>query len=158
MSTSVLAPLNARSAINSPACIPFISVSVSVHADRQRLFQLLTVAEYMEAWLCFPRARRDDQIAITSDSDSFRIDHFRSRRMDFTITGQYRTCRRGKLQFTWRKDTPESSSTSAVQIRLYGDFERTKVCLTHSALNLHAERAWHEELWQASLRRLTALC
>ena len=158
MSTSVLAPLNARSIIDSQTCVPFISLAVRVHADRQRLFQLLTVAEYMEAWMCFPRAGSEDQVAITNDSDSFRIDHFQSRRMDFTITGHYRTCRRGKLQFTWRKDTPESSSTSAVQIRLYGDFDRTKVCLTHSALNLHTERAWHEELWHNSLRRLSALC
>ncbi len=158
MSISVLAPLNARPTGYPPISVPFISVTVSVHADRQRLFQLLTVAEYMEAWLCFPGAGSEDQVAVITNSNSFRIDHFQARRMDFTITGQYRTCRRGKLQFTWRKDTPEESSTSAVQIRLYGDFDRTKVCLTHSALNLHSERAWHEELWQNSLRRLSALC
>ena len=130
MSLAVLAPLKSRPAV-PPVVVPpakvggYVAVTVSVRADRQRLFQLLTVAEYMEAWLTAPGAERDGRLSITSDLESFRIDHFHARGIDFSITGLYRARRRSKLQFTWRKDTEAGSSTSLVLVRMYGDFERT---------------------------------
>jgi uncharacterized protein YndB with AHSA1/START domain len=157
VSAGVLAAFEPRSASSFASDVSDVAVSVSVRSDRQRLFQILTVAEYMEAWLTVPEVRPESRLSVTRADDSFRIDHFRSRQIDFTISGMYRTCRRGKLQFTWRKDTPFSSSTSDVSIRLQGDFEKTIVALRHSHLWSNDDRAWHQDFWERSLQRLCTL-
>jgi len=157
MSAGVLTSFESRSVASLPVKVPDVTVSVSVRTDRQRLYQIFTVAEYMEAWLAIPETRPDNRLCVMRDSDGFRIDHFRSRQIDFTITGSYRTCRRGKLQFTWRKDTPFSSSMSDVLIRLQGDFERTKIVVRHSGLRSNDDRAWHHNFWENSMRRLCTL-
>jgi uncharacterized protein YndB with AHSA1/START domain len=157
MSAGVLTSFGSRSVASLPVEVPDVTVSVSVRTDRQRLFQILTVAEYMEAWLAIPDTRPDNRLCVTRDEDGFRIDHFRSRQIDFTISGLYRTCRRGKLHFTWRKDTPFSSSMSDVLIRLQGDFERTKVSVRHAGLRSNDDRTWHHDFWENSMRRLCTL-
>lgn len=157
MSAGVLTSFGSRPAAPLPGEMTDVSVSVSVRTDRQRLFQILTVAEYMEAWLAVPDLRPENRLSVTRDLEGFRIDHFRSRQIEFTITGSYRICRRSKLQFTWRKDTPFGSSTSEVLIRLHGDFERTTVALRHAHLQSTNDRAWHHEFWEQSLRRLSTL-
>jgi len=157
MSAGVLAPFDARSI--SPVVSPFpaINLAVSVRAERRRLFQVLTVAEYMEAWLSIPGLSPGSRITVTSTPEHFRIDHFRSRELDFTITGLYRTCRRSKLHFTWRKDSRHGSCSSAVAICLRGDFGRTILALTHAPFGSIADRAWHRDLWEASLEKLCSL-
>jgi hypothetical protein len=157
MSAGVLAPIKTQPTGPVPKLGRGIDVSVSVRADRQRLLQVLTVAEYMEAWLSIPGLSSDSHLAITSTSDHFRIDHFRSRRLDFMITGLYRTWRRSKLQFTWRKESETGSSTSYVLLRLCGDFGRTNLALTHTGLGSNADHIWHQVFWERSLGRLRSL-
>ena len=156
MSAGVLTSFESRAAGPLPVEVADVSVSVSVHTDRQRLFQIFTVAEYMEAWLAIPGAHPESRLNVTRDPGGFRIDRFHSRQIDFTITASYRVCRRSKLQFTWRKDTRFGSSTSEVLIRLHGDFDRTTVALRHTRLS-NIDRAWHREFWEQSLRRLSTL-
>jgi uncharacterized protein YndB with AHSA1/START domain len=156
MSAGVLAPVEARPVPTLPHLLPSVQVSVSVATDRQRLFQMLTVAEYMEAWLAVPDLSTDSHVTVTSAPDCFRIDHFRSRQADFSITAQYRMCRRGKIQFSWRKDCGHGSASSLVLIRLCGDFGRTTVVLRHTLLS-SSEQAWHQDLWENSLRKLQLL-
>jgi uncharacterized protein YndB with AHSA1/START domain len=155
MSAGVSASLDSLQSLSSS--IPDVSVSVSVRAERQRLFQMFTIAEYLEAWLVIPESRAESRLSVTSASDWFRIDHFRSQQLDCSITGLYRTCRRGKLDLTWRKDTPHVCSTSEVSVRLCGDFARTTVSLRHANLFSNHERNWHRDFWERSLHRLCSL-
>ena len=155
MSAGVFASVDSLQSL-SPS-IPDVSFSVSVRAERQRLFQMFTIAEYLEAWLVISESRAESRLSVTSASDWFRIDHFRSQQLDCSITGLYRSCRRGKLDLTWRKDTPHVCSTSEVLVRLCGDFARTTVVLRHTNLFSNHERNWHRDFWERSLHRLCSL-
>jgi uncharacterized protein YndB with AHSA1/START domain len=132
-------------------------MTVSVNADRHRIFQVLTVAEYMETWLTLPGQSLDSHLAVHCDESSFRIDCRKQQQVDFSITGWIRTYRRSKLAFTWTKPGLTESGNSLVLIRLHGDFERTTLCLTHSGLGSGVERSWHYEMWKRSLDKLSSL-
>lgn len=157
MSAGVFASIEAQPTRLTPPPLPCVTTSVSVPADRQRLFQVLTVGEYMEAWLSLPEVSPESHLEVTSTPDRFRINHIRSRQVVLSITGAYHTCRRGKLQFSWHKETRHGAWTSLVQIRLHGDFGRTNVALTHTRLSSRSDYAWHQDLWEKSLRRLCSL-
>ncbi len=157
MCAGVFAVLDTQPAGPTQYAFPSITTSVSVQADRQRLFQTLTVAEYMETWLSIPGSSPDSHLAVASSPDRFRIDHFRSRQVDFSITGIYRTCRRSKLQFTWDKETRFAKSKSLVLIRLQGNFRKTIVSVTHTQLSSDVDHIWHQDLWERSLLRLRSL-
>ncbi|HEX4286238.1 MAG TPA: SRPBCC domain-containing protein [Terracidiphilus sp.] len=157
MSAGILASFQSQTIPPLSTLSSCIDVSVSVRAERQRLYQMLTVAEYMEAWLAIPGLKSDSSLTVTSTPDSFRIDHFRSRALEFTIAGRYRACRRSKLQLVWQKQNTHDISTSHVLIRLRGDFERTVVSVTHRWLPSKAEEHWHRDFWERSLDRLQLL-
>jgi|SRR5579863_5123703 len=157
MSAGVLASVETRAAGQPHHAPGTLTAAVSVDADRPRLFQVLTVAEYMEAWLSIPGFAADSHLAVTTAPDRFRIEHFRSRQVELSITAVYRTCRRGKLQFAWHKETRHSSWSSFVHIRLEGDFGKTIVSVAHSRLRSGADFAWHQSLWERSLHRLRSL-
>jgi uncharacterized protein YndB with AHSA1/START domain len=157
MAAGIVVPFEPQSS-HHPQPMPMpLKSSVSVGADRQRVFRVLTVAEYMEAWLAIPDFAADSHLAVSASADRFRIDHFRSRQVDFSITALYRTCRRGKLQLAWHKETRQGSWGSLVLIRLAGDFERTTVSVTHTHLCPGADYLWHKALWEKSLHRLRSL-
>ena len=130
-----------------------VAVSTIVNADRARIFQALTVAEYMEAWLCFPGSA-ETSASVSRDGSGYRIER---RGSEACICGAWLTMRRGRLLFTWQCGGRETSPESLVLIRLYGEFARTRVCLHHVGLDSAKERAWHLELWTASLNKLSAL-
>lgn len=157
MSAGVLIPVEMLPGMQRTDLCPDVTTSVSVRGDRQRLFQILTVDEYMEAWLTIPGSHTDSRLTVNTSPEQFRIDHFRSQQVDFRVTGTYRTCRRGKLEFTWRKESNHGSRISMVLIRLHGEFDRTKVTLTHTCLGSQADHLWHRDLWEASLLRLRTL-
>jgi uncharacterized protein YndB with AHSA1/START domain len=157
MSAGVFADPDTQPAGSIQYAFPSITTSVSIQANRQRLLQTLTVAEYMETWLSIPGTSPDSHLAVASSPDRFRIDHFRSQQVDFSITGIYRTCRRSKLQFTWDKETKYAKSKSLVLIRLQGDFGKTIVSLMHTQLSSDADHIWHRNLWERSLLRLRSL-
>jgi hypothetical protein len=157
MSAGVFAAFETSPVGPAQTLLPDIDVSVSVRAERRRLVQVLTVAEYLETWLSFPGPASDSRIVITNGPESFRIDHFRARELDFTITALYRMCRRSRLQLAWRKDAADGSSYSEVILTLRGDFERTTVALRHTRLRSFADFAWHQDFWEQSLKKLSSL-
>jgi uncharacterized protein YndB with AHSA1/START domain len=132
-----------------------LTVTMKLNADRLRLFQALTLPEYMEAWIAPPGAARHPRVSAAADW--FRIDLFEDEGQDTCITGSYVMRRRGKLHFTWRKGRSLDAPVSMVAIRLNGDFERTELTLIHSGLTSFAECDWHREFWQESIRRLSGL-
>ena len=131
-----------------------ISLCRSVNADRQRLFQALTVCEYIEAWFSPPDALAGTtSVFITPGAFSISYRELRGTWCRFYCS--YTALRRSKIQFTWSDGQPERDASS-VRIRLQGDFERTTVLLNHAGLR-PSEYFWHRSLWEQSLERLSKL-
>jgi uncharacterized protein YndB with AHSA1/START domain len=134
-----------------------IAMTVSVNAERHRLFQALTLPEYIEAWMRVPGIRGDQQITVTCAQESYRVLCRGSDASEVCITGVYRVSRRSKMIFTWKKGTAPNASPSLVTIRLLGDFARTTVRLSHCGLASKAEYLWHQAFWGNSMGRLRSL-
>lgn len=134
-----------------------IALMVSVNAERHRLYQALTMAEYMEAWVRLPGAYGDQEVSATCAAESYRIVGRSCDGAEITIAGIYRVSRRSKIIFTWKRGSAPTSSPSLVTIRLLGDFARTTLYLAHSGLASKTEFAWHREFWEGSLGRLCCL-
>lgn len=132
-----------------------ISAMTSVNADRHRLYQALTVPEYVEAWFSAPGAVAG-RTAVFAEENSFSISYWCTPQQQFRILCSYQVRRRSKLVFTWQRLTHTEATSSVVKIRLLGDFERTTVYVTHFGLPL-CEQEWHECLWVSSLRKLSKL-
>jgi uncharacterized protein YndB with AHSA1/START domain len=138
-----------------------ITLRIELAADRRRIFDALTVPEYIETWLSLPCTHVDCRTIASRTSDYYRLDHYAANRLDFSITGLYHVCRRAKMSFTWRKTEVSGDqggvSESRVLIRLYGDFAKSTLSLAHTGFFSESEYRWHGELWDRSLTKLQAL-
>jgi hypothetical protein len=123
-----------------------IAMRATLKADKRRIFDALTLPEYMETWLCLPCSHSSCRTTASQTGSRFRFDHFVADALDLSITGCYQVCRRGKMSFTWQKS-----------IRLYGEFACSTLCLTHSGFLSPDEHRWHSDMWQLSLTKLQAL-
>ena len=124
-------------------------------ADRNRIYQALTLPEYVDAWLVVPGAvARSTVVAI--GEDGFLVTYRLAEGREERCFGFYKVLRRGKVQFAWRREGFDHSRTSLVRIQLQGDFGRTTVRLTHVGLD-ESERPHYKMLWDASLDRLAGL-
>jgi uncharacterized protein YndB with AHSA1/START domain len=140
----------------SPSVEPLsISVTASVNADRHRLFQALTVPEYIEAWFSAPGAI-EGRTEVFSIADFLSISYSSVRGGRFTILCAYKVCRRNKLLLTWEHVALSGATPSMVKIRLLGDFGRTTVHVTHIGVS-PSNQQWHTALWESSLRKLGKL-
>ncbi len=134
-----------------------LSFTVSVNADRRRIFQLLTIAEYMETWLHVPGRHKESPIRVASDPKGFHIEYIDETGNATALVGSYQTCRTSKTNVLWRRKGACESHPSFVKIRLDGDFERTTLSLTHRGFNSDEDRRWHALLWERSLQKLSSL-
>lgn len=134
-----------------------VSVECSVAADTRRIFDVLTVPEYMEAWICVPGHHPNCHNVTSHVDNGFQIDHLCNSGAVTRITGTYLTFLKRKLSFSWRPAGEPSANDSFVDIRLYGDFERSILRLRHSGFDTKEEFDWHTELWTASMNRLCRL-
>ncbi len=133
-----------------------LSLTAKMNADRQRIFQALTLPEYMEAWITLPGASRQ-ALRVSTAEKCFRIDISEGSGRNASIYGDYLSRRRSKLHFTWTNGLSSDSPPSTVMVRLNGDFERTELVLIHGDLKSHAEYEWHRAFWQESLHKLSSL-
>ncbi len=138
-----------------------IAMRATLKADKRRIFDALTLPEYMETWLCLPCSHVDCRTTASQTGSRFCFDHYVAGALDLTITGCYQMCRRGKMSFTWQKTEAhpqsEHSSESIVQIRLYGEFASSALSLTHTGHFSPDEYRWHCDMWQLSLNKLQSL-
>jgi uncharacterized protein YndB with AHSA1/START domain len=140
----------------SPTVLPLsISVVASVNADRHRIFQALTVPEYIEAWFSAPGAI-EGRTEVFAIADFLSISYSCPRGERFTILCSYKVCRRNKLLLTWERVSLSGAEPSMVKIRLLGDFGRTTVHVTHVGVT-PSDQQWHRDLWESSLRKLGKL-
>lgn len=140
----------------APTELPLsVSVMRSVNANRQRIFQALTVPEYIETWFAAPGALLGST-AVFAREGFFSISYADTRGEQIRIFCSYKAIRRSKLLFTWRNETTSDRIPSLVKIRLLGDFGRTTVHVTHVGM-AQSEQQWHEDLWNVSLKNLSNL-
>lgn len=132
-----------------------VNVHRSVNADRNRLFQALTLPEYIDAWFAAPDAMAGST-AVTMGPDCFVVSYKLLGGGEQRFVGSYKVLRRGKVQFAWRRDSFQDTDSSLVRIRLQGDFGRTTVHVTHVGLD-ESEQSHYKMLWEASLERLASL-
>ncbi|MBS1806325.1 MAG: SRPBCC domain-containing protein [Acidobacteria bacterium] len=133
-----------------------VSVQRSVNADRSRLFQALTLPEYIDAWFVAPGSV-PGSTAVAMGPDCFVVSYRLPDGGEQRFIGSYKVLRRGKVQFAWRRDSSfHDAGSSLVRIRLQGDFGRTTVQVTHVGLD-EREHAHYQMLWEASLERLASL-
>ncbi|WP_162601827.1 SRPBCC domain-containing protein [Occallatibacter savannae] len=132
-----------------------MTVEESVNADRDRIFQVLTVAEYIDAWFSAPGSAAGST-EITAGPDCFLVKYLLLNGLEERFVGSYKIVRRSKIYFTWSRDGFGNPSSSLVKIRLVGDFGRTTVHLMHLGLP-RSEQSHYKLLWEASLRRLASL-
>ena len=140
----------------SPTELPFsISATTSVNADRLRIYQALTIPEYIEAWFCAPSAIAGST-QVSAKENSFSIIGRCTQHEQFAIFCSYQVRRRSKVVLTWQHCTRAETGSSMVRIRLLGDFGRTTVHVVHVGLTL-SNRQWHEAMWGLSLGKLSKL-
>jgi uncharacterized protein YndB with AHSA1/START domain len=132
-----------------------VTVVKSVNADRNRLFQALSIGEYIDAWFVAPGSV-PGSTSVAMKPDCFLIWYDLSTGGRERFVGSYKVLRRSKVQFSWKRDGFQEASSSLVKIRLQGDFGRTTVHLTHVGLS-ESEQLWYTQLWEASLERLAGL-
>lgn len=132
-----------------------VSLSRRINADRQRLFQALTMSEFIEAWLCPPDAT-PGSTEVSTCFRSFQVSYREHYGVRNRFLCAYRVMRRSKVQFTWMSDAFPESASSLVTFRLQGDFARTTLHLTHSGLS-RRDHPWHSRLWEGSLDKLVRL-
>jgi uncharacterized protein YndB with AHSA1/START domain len=134
-----------------------LSFTVSLNADRRRIFQVLTISEYMETWLLVPGHRKEAPIHVVSDPKGFHVQFLDEKGTPTALVGAYQTYRTSKTNILWRKAGVRKTDVSFVKIRLNGDFERTTLSLTHSGFKSAEELHWHWQLWKRSLEKLSSL-
>ncbi len=134
-----------------------INIEVNLAADTRRIFEALTVPEYMEAWLSVPGYHSDCHATVSRRVDGFAWEHFCNAGSVIRIAGSYSACLRRKLIFSWKISGGLSTPESRVDIRLYGYFERSILRLRHLGLQSDQELSWHTGMWTASLTRLNRI-
>ena len=137
-------------------CSWTVNVECSVAADIQRIFYALTVPEYIETWFCVPGCSADCRNVTCHVAQGFQIDHHCNPGAT-RITGTYHSFLTRKLSFSWKLPCMSSSQESRVDIRLYGDFQKSVLKLRHFGLASEEEFKWHLALWSASVDRLCKL-
>ena len=132
-----------------------IHASKSIRTERQRLFQALTLPEYVEAWLIIPGVRHGSSM-VTAHQNGFSIRCVDAEEGPISIRCSYQAHRRSRLLVDWKYQAPSIMNVSLVEIRLLGDFERTTLELIHFGLQ-ESVVSWHKQLWNASLAQLSKL-
>jgi hypothetical protein len=134
-----------------------IDLAIGVDADARRIFNALTVPEYLEAWIDMPDQAEGSRVVASMEPNGYRLDHYSGDHATVHITGSYLFCHQRKLRLFWRKISRQSSTESLVDFRLRGNFGSSILELRHSALDSAEDFHWHRRLWQGSLEKLALL-
>jgi len=134
-----------------------VNLECRVGADTRRIFDALTVPEYIETWICVPGHHPECRNVTSRIAHGFQIEHHCSSGPSTMIVGTYCSFLKRKLSFSWRPAHGPEGQDSFVDIRLHGDFERSILRLRHFGLESEQDFNWHSALWSASIARLCRL-
>ena len=134
---------------------PRVEVSARIPADLRRIFNALTIAEYLEAWLCFPGCDPFHGVAVSQTKRGFDINLTLAHRRypSLKIRAAYLTQEPYEVAFTWTK-RPALTSETTVIIDLNGTRSSTSLHLSHAGFIDNSDRLWHEAVWRSSLEKL----
>ena len=134
-----------------------VTLEFSIRADARSLFHALTVPEYIETWINFPGDHPGCKTLAAKVDQDYIIEHHCEGKTTLRVTGEYSSCQRHNLSFSWNLDGVARVTESRVDIRLRGDFGKTALWLRHSGFVSQAQSAWHRTMWAESIRRLIGL-
>lgn len=146
-----------ESDLGKPSGSRVINLEFSLAADTRRIFEALTVPEYMELWISLPGYHPDCCTRADRRTDGFVCEHLCNGQPKVTISGAYSVFMRRKLVFSWSISGVSTTPASFAHLRLYGDFERSILRLRHFGFASDEEYSWHRALWTESLTRLSGL-
>jgi hypothetical protein len=137
-------------------------MAIAVSAEARRIFQALTLPEYLETWIVFPEQSADSSLTASQLENGYRLDQRAAGSVQTTITGSFLFRHHRKMRLRWRRTSSANSPQkihpdSLVDFRLRGNFGSSILELRHSRFASHAEFFWHQTLWQNSLARLASL-
>jgi hypothetical protein len=145
---------------------PTIAMTITVNAEARRIFQALTLPEYLETWVTFPDQSAESSIAASQLTDGYRLDQRSGGRVNLSITGSFLFCHHRKMRLCWRKTTclnqtqptqANATANTVVDFRLRGNFGSSVLELRHNEFNTLEEFLWHDRLWRNSLPKLASL-
>jgi uncharacterized protein YndB with AHSA1/START domain len=133
-----------------------VELRTEITADPHRIFHALTLAEYLETWLCFPNANHFGCIEVTQTAKQFAIDVNRLRKASgfIKIRGEHLVREPNEIVFTWVKQCGISIPETIVCIKLAPNHRATDLKLSHIGFVDYKERMWHEDMWRASFEKL----
>ena len=134
-----------------------INLECRLAADMGRIFNALTIPEYIEAWICLPGCPTECRNATHRIADGFQIEHQCHSGTVTTVDCMYVSLLKRKLSFLWRPTGALEMAESLVDIRLRGDFESSILRLRHSGFASEEEFRWHSDLWSGSLTKLSRM-
>jgi len=134
-----------------------VVMSVDVDADARRIFQALTLPEYLEAWIHMPEHTKHSQIIASPDPNGYTVHHYCAGQRAMSVRGTYMFRHQRKMRLLWRRLCDSFCVESVVDLRLRGNFASSILELRHTALQSPSELIWHEEFWQRSLQKLASL-
>ena len=126
-------------------------------ADTRRIFDALTVPEYIETWICVPGYHSECRNVTCRLTHGFRIEHFCNSGPATRIDGTYLSFLKRQTKILLENFGPATTRESLVDIRLYGDFEKSILRLRHFGLESEEDLSWHSALWATSMTRLRKL-
>jgi hypothetical protein len=134
-----------------------ISLSIDLDADARRIFQALTVPEYIEAWISLPDQTYDSVIQAAEEGNGYRLDHYAAGRRTVSIKSSYLFQHQRKMRVSWEKTLETYRFESMVDFRLRGNFGCSVLELRHTGMRSFAEFDWQLSLWHNSLGKLASL-
>jgi len=133
-----------------------IATSICLDADVRRIFQLITVPEYLEAWLCLPGCDSEVSVEASRQENEYRLEFSSAGDLKTSVSGSFLVCRQRKMLFTWL-NLGVSPGSSMVDVRLRGNFGSSILELRHTSLASAAEYFWQMSMWRVSFERLVHL-
>ena len=134
-----------------------IALRITVPGTTRRVFNALVEPEYRELWMRFPGQDACGEIRASQCDESFRLDHYQSRRLVCTVSGIYRVCRVRKIAIDWVRQSPSGDAGSLVDLRVVGSFHSSIIRLNHRGIGCEADCLWHLQMWEISLKALAGL-
>jgi hypothetical protein len=140
------------------AALPFnILASVQIESEIARVLYALTVPEYLEAWLKFPKVERIECHAEQRSYHRFRIDLFSSETLKGRISASCFISMPNKIKYVFDRSQPGGGAESIAEMRLYSCYGIRLLGLRHTGIYSYEERTWYSAAWHYSLNRLNKL-
>jgi len=134
-----------------------VVLSFRFEADISRVFNALSIPEYIEAWLQAPDAEELRFAFDPAAQQTFRVDFYRAATVQATVHGSCCVQGANRVRYIWKTSSPLGSAETAVDMQLRLGLSGCILGLKHSGFQNVVESAWCCKMWYRSLERLGRL-